>query len=237
MVFGQELTKEQQQVVFDFIDCIKYQNKEKLMGKVSLPFERAYPIPQIKSRQEFLNRYNEVFDDEIIKRIVQSKPSKDWSAVGYRGIMLSNGEVWLDYDGRLMTVNYQSKVDEKWKEELIRLEKNNLHESINDFKQPVHVLETAKYRIRIDDMGEHNYRYTSWHLNSKMSVKPDIVIENGEYKPDGSGGNHSFRFRNGTYIYECAIILMGEEDAPPASVTIYKGDIKILSQRAAIVIK
>lgn len=235
--FGQGMTKEEQNVVSDFIDCIKHQEKEKLITKIYFPFEREYPIPQIKNSQEFLNRYNEIFDDKLTKMIINSKPSTDWSAVGWRGIMLFNGEVWLDYDGRLLAINYQSKYEEKNVSELIKLEKRNLHESLIKFKNPVHILETTKYRIRIDDLGGSNYRYASWPLKSKMIDKPDIVIEKGEYKPDGSGGNHSFLFKNGEYTYECAIIIMGEENSPPAYLTIYKGDKEILSQKAYIVTK
>ena len=236
-LFGQGMTKEEQKVVSNFIDCIIHKKKEKLATKISFPFEREYPIPQIKNSQEFLKRYNEVFDDNLTNMIVNSKLSTDWSAVGWRGIMLLNGEVWLDYDGRLIAVNYQSKYEEKRVYELIKLEKSNLHKSLVKFKNPVHILETSKYRIRIDDLGKGNYRYASWPLKSKMTDKPDVVIEKGEYKPDGSGGNHSFIFKNKEYTYECAIIVMGEENAPPASLTIYKGDKEILSQKADIIRK
>jgi hypothetical protein len=237
VAIGQEMTKEEQKVVTDFIDCIKSQNKEKLISMISFPFDREYPIPSIKNGQEFLKRYNEIFDDTLTKMIVSSKPSTDWSTKGYRGIMLSNGEIWLDYDGSLIGVNYLSKYEENEKAGLIKLEKSEVHESIKEFKNPICILETTKYRIRIDQLGDGNYRYASWPLKSKMSDRPDIIIENGEYKPEGSGGNHSFVFRNGDYVYDCAIIVMGEDDAPPAYLTISKGDREIFSQKADIVTK
>lgn len=237
VAFGQEMTDDQKKIVANFIDCIKHQKKEKLIADISFPFDREYPIPQIKTGEEFLKRYNEVFDEKLVKMIVNSKPDKDWAAVGWRGIMLFNGDVWLDYDGRLIAVNYQSIAEWKKEEELIALEKSNLHESIKEFKRPIHILETTKYRIRIDDMGDYNYRYTSWLINSKMSDKPDIIIEKGEFKPEGSGGNHSFVFKNGDFTYECSIIIMGEENSPPAYLTIYEGDKEIFSEKANIVIK
>ena len=235
--WGQDLTKEQQKLVYDFIDCIKNNRKEKLAYKIVFPFSKEYPITSIKNEQEFLLRYNEIFDDTLTKIIVDSKPSGDWAAVGWRGIMLLNGEVWLDYDGRLIAVNYQSQAEAQKRVELIDLDRRQLNESIKQFKEPVLILETTKYRIRIDDMGEGSYRYASWTLNSKMSEKPDIIIFKGEYKADGSGGNHSFIFHNGEYIYDCAIIVLGEEGSPPAYLTIYKGDKEILSQKANIVTK
>ena len=237
IAFGQEMTKEQQKIVAEFIDCIKSQKKERLISKISFPFNREYPLPQIKNGKEFLSRYNEVFDDRLIKMIVKSKPSRDWSAVGWRGIMLFNGDVWLDYDGRLVSVNYQSQLEAKKKEELINLEKSRLHQSLKEFEKPVHILETTKYRIRIDEMKEGNYRYASWKLQSKMSDKPEAIILKGEFQPDGNGGNHSFVFRNGEYKYVCSIIVIGETDSPPANLTIYKGNKQLLSQRAMIVTK
>ena len=80
--FGQEMTKEQQKLVLDFIDCVKTRQKEKLISKISFPFNREYPIPSIKSEKEFLERYSELFDDSLTKMITNSLPARDWSAVG-----------------------------------------------------------------------------------------------------------------------------------------------------------
>jgi hypothetical protein len=234
-VFGQEMTKQQQKMVYDFIDCIKNEKKEKLLSKVSFPFRREDPIPSIKNKQEFLARYNEVFDEKLKKMIVNSQPDKDWSTVGWRGIMLFNGDVWLDYNGRLIAVNYQSDFEAKRKDELIKMERSQLHESIRDFKSPGYILETTKYRIRIDEMENGSYRYASWKLENKMSDVPDMIILRGEYMSDGSGGNGSFEFTSGEYKYQCVILVMREKDSPPAYLKIYKGDQELLSQEAKIV--
>jgi len=52
--------------------------------------------------------------------------------------------------------------------------------------------------------------------------------------PESSVGNHTFRLKNKGYTYDYAIIVMGEEDAPPALLTIYKGSTMILSSKAEI---
>lgn len=237
-VFAQDITVEQQKLVQNFIDCVKQKKKEKLATYISFPLKRDYPIPAIKNRQEFIRRYDEVFDENLVRIIINSKPSVDWSAVGWRGIMLFHGDVWLNYgDGKLIAVNYQSTYEKNKKEELIRSEKLGLHASIKEFKEPVYILETIKYRIRIDDLGDGNYRYSSWHISHKMSDKPDLVIQNGVYEPQGSGGNHIYRFRNGDYVYECMIQVMGEDGMPPAYLSIYKSGKEIFSQKAYIVMK
>lgn len=235
VVFGQEMTKQDQKVVSNFIATIKYQKQDNLLNKVSFPFSREYPIPEIKDKQEFLNRYNEIFDDSLTEMIINSQPAKDWSAVGSHGIMLSNGEVWLDYDGGLLAVNYQSKAERKEKEKLIGIAKHHLYKSLRKFEQPICVLEAKKYRIRIDDLGKGNYRYASWSLKNKMSDKPDIVIAKGKYIPQGSGGNHSYKFKDDDYVYNCDIMVIGRDDTPPAALTIYKGSTEILSQQAKII--
>ncbi len=235
--FAQNLTKEQQQIVSNFINCIKNHEKEKVSDMISYPFRREYPIPTIKSKEEFVKRYNEVFDDKLTKLIAGTDAAKDWNEAGWRGISFRSGEVWIDYNGRLMTVNYQSEIETRMRDSLIKAERNQLHESIRNYVKPIHILETSKYRIRIDDMGNWNYRYCSWKIESKMSDKPDLVILKGEFVAKGSGGNHSFVFTNGEYKYECDIIVLGEEDSPPAILTIYKGEKAIISENANIILK
>lgn len=146
--------------------------------------------------------------------------------------MLDRGEIWLDYDGKLLAVNYQSKTEQLKKAQLIKIEKKGLHPSIQTFRKPIKVFETAKYRVRIDDLGNYNYRYVSWSIKSTMRDKPDLIIENGEYIPEGTGGNHRYEFKNGEYIYDCAIMEMTEEGGAPVLLTINKSGKKILFERA-----
>jgi len=83
-------------------------------------------------------------------------------------------------------------------------------------------------------MGNEKFRYASWKLQQSMSEKPELVILNGKVEFDGSDGNHSFIFKTDEYIYECGIVEMGEDDAPPAYLSISKGEKEILSQNAKI---
>lgn len=236
IVYGQKLDKKYLHIVNDFIAAVKNEKIEKLSTKISYPLERAYPIPAIENRQEFIRRYKEVFDDDLVKKILSSKPSTDWDAVGWRGIMLLNGELWLDYDGKLSSVNHQSNFEAKEKARLIALEKTELHPSIKKFEQPVIILETSKYRIRIDDLGNNNYRYASWPIKSKMNGKPKLVLTNGKWIPDGSGGNHHYEFKSGNYLYTCFIWIMSDDDTPPAQLEISLRGTEILSQPAKIII-
>ena len=143
--------------------------------------------------------------------------------------------LWIDTDGKIITINYQSQIEKNLKNKLIAAGKVKLHPSIAKFKAPEYILETSKFRIRIDDLGNDNYRYASWSIKQKMSEKPDLVITNGKWIPDGSGGNSYFDFKKGDYLYQCYIIVLGTSDSPPASLTITQNGKEILSQNAKIV--
>lgn len=232
---GQDENQENQKAIADFIACVKTQDKEALSGKVAFPLRREYPLPPIRNKQEFLNRYNEVFDDTLINMIVTSEPARDWSKMGWRGLMLRNGQLWLDENGKLIAINYQSAAERKRRVLLVDKEKKQIHPSIKEFERPACLLTTSKFRIRIDDMGNGNYRYASWSLKNRQNDKPDLIIENGQFIPEGTGGNHRYEFKNDGYIYSCSITLLGKEDnEPPAVLTISKGGKEILSQPATI---
>lgn len=229
-----QLKPEDQELVMRFINLVKNGDRKGLAKIVSYPLSREYPLPAIKNQQEFLSRYDELFDEALKKMIISSKPGSDWDKVGWRGITLRNGEIWLDEDGKLIAINYQSRMEHLQMERLIALEKLTLHPLLQKFEKPVLILETSQYRVRIDDMGQGHFRYASWKLNKKMTDKPDLIVLNGELIFQGSGGNHTYQFKNNSYVYECYIEVMGAEGAPRAVLTILKGEQEILSQNARI---
>lgn len=235
--FGQDLKQEYQKFVKSFIANIKSNNKEGVATFISFPLGREYPIPAVKNKTDFIKRYDQIFDATLKKEIINSNPAKDWSEMGWRGIMLGQGDIWMDTTGKIITINYQSQAEIDFKNKLISSEKVKLHPSIATFKAPVYVLETSKFRIRIDDLGNDNYRYASWSIKKPMSEKPDLVISNGKWISDGSGGNSHFEFKKGAYLYECYIIVIGTSDSPPAQLTISQNNKEILSQDAKIVSK
>lgn len=234
-VSAQDLKPEYQKLIKSFIENVKNDKKEAVAAIVSYPFEREYPIKQVKNKAEFVKRYNEIFDAKLKSEIIKSNPAKNWSQVGWRGIMLNQGTVWIDEEGRLTAVNYQSKFELDLKNKIIASQKSKLHPSIAKFKTPECILETSKFRIRIDDIGNGKYRYASWSIKQSMSEKPDLVITDGKWFQEGTGGNHRFEFKKGQYTYECYIAPLREKGAAPASLTIYQNKKIILSQDAKIV--
>ena len=231
------LTAAHKKEINTFIAEVKAGNKAAIAKRITFPFEREYPIPTIKNKAEFIKRYDEVFDAKLIGLISKTDANHDWYAGGWRGIMFMDGEVWLDYDGRLTSVNYQSAAENKIKEDYISKDRKSVHASLSKFARPVHILKTKKYIIRIDDLDHANYRYAAWKASAKMTDKPDIIITNGKYVPDGTGGNHSYVFKKDGYTYAIEILIIGAEDSPPANLVVHKGEKQILLQPATIILK
>lgn len=231
----QDLKPEYQKFISKFILEVKNNDKEAISKRIKFPFKREYPIPSVKNKQEFLKRYNQIFDKVLIEKITKSDPAKDWSEVGWRGIMLDRGDLWIDTDGKIISINHQSAEELKLKKELIAAQKKEVNASLSNFKEPVAVIETSKFRIRIDDLGNDNYRYASWSVKQKMTEKPDLVIEKGTFHADGTGGNHHYEFKKGNFRYECHFIVLGEKGSAPAMLIVYQSEKEILSQDAKIV--
>jgi len=237
LVTSQEL-KAYEKKAKAFIENVRNGRKDNIAATITYPFEREYPIPSIKNKAEFVKRYDEVFDEILKAEIIKSLPQKDWKDMGWRGIELNNGNVWIDKSGALITVNYQSKFETRLKNKLIEAERFHLHASLTKYKAPLYLLETLNYRVRIDDMGNGNYRYASWPIKQKMSDAPEVVILEGTWIHDNNSKNHHFEFtKKGGFVYDCSIIEWGEPGSPPAKVMIYQNNKEVFSEAAKIVVK
>src|SRR5690606_16677752 len=175
---------------------------DKIAEKIAFPLQREYPIPNINNKDEFKQRFAEVFDEVLIDKIVNST-MEQWSEMGWRGIMLDNGVLWMgNSDGVITAVNYQSDFEKKLRQDLIEKDRQSVHVSLQSFKEPIYKIKTKNYLIRIDKLNNSEYRYACWTIGKNESSKPDIVLKNGEWLSQGSAGNHVVIFTNGNYIYK-----------------------------------
>ncbi|TMP72099.1 hypothetical protein CWB76_03900 [Pseudoalteromonas sp. S1609] len=215
--------------VLPVIAAFKTQDRAAIAALIRYPLKRLYPIPDIKNEAEFINRFDEVFDDEFVTIIGSSNINTDWDKVGWRGIMLYNGVMWVDTDGKVIAVNTQNTTEQAHAEKLIAQNKQSLHSSIKTFQKPILDWDTAKYRVRIDDLGDGNFRYASWSIDKSPSYKPDIVLINGDITFEGSGGNHHYTFKNGRYSYILHVTIIGSDTSPPGWLEVYKDEKLLLS--------
>ncbi len=221
-------------VTTNFINLIHNSQYSTLAEHTHYPLMRQYPVPNIISKQDFLNRYNEIFDDSIIKAISFSDPEKDWRLVGWRGIVFLGWQVWLNEDGDLIAVNHQSNTEKKRQIQLIEADRKIVHPSLRMYKMPICVIKTSEYQIRIDELHNGKYRYTSWPLKSQMIDLP-LLNMTGDLEYDGNGGNRYYSFKNAGYTYTCYITVIGGDNDPPAELIVTKGEKEIIHQKAILI--
>jgi hypothetical protein len=216
---NEKLNDHQINAINNVIALFQENDIDKISKIISFPLYRQYPIPPIKDKKEFTHRFSEVFDQILTDKIVNSK-IEQWSEVGWRGIMLDQGDLWMaNSDGIITAVNHQSAFEKKLRRDLISKEKENLYNSLKSFESPIHKIKTKSYLIRIDELGGNKYRYASWKTGEKETSKPDIILSNGELEFEGSGGNYIITFVQGSYTYKIYRNVLGEENS--ADVRLY----------------
>ena len=99
------------------INTIKGGSEKKIASLVKYPLAMSYPVPDINNEEEFIERFDEVFDEAILEKIASSSID-DWNTVGWRGIMFDLGMVWLDYDGFIKGINYETSIAKKIQKDL-----------------------------------------------------------------------------------------------------------------------
>jgi len=155
------LSPKQEKEIKKFILLFKKNETEEIVKRISYPLVRDFPIPAIQNEVEMNTYFDEVFDESLKTEIAKSTPS-DWSQVGWRGIMLNQGVVWLSDDATTITgINYRSKKADERYSKLIEAQKAAVHKSIAEFKRPIFSSITASYMIRIDETTEGVFRYVS----------------------------------------------------------------------------
>ncbi len=226
----ERLPAEYRPFVQQLVDAAEARDHQALANQMKYPFKLEYPIPAIKTPAEMLTRFDEVFDDAILKSIASSRVGQDWQTMGWRGIMLGSGEVWMDFEGKVIGIHHQTARAAKLKGELIARQKSDLHPSVREYKSPELMWQTEKFTIRIDELGDSRYRYASWAKGKALSDKPDLVLKHGTVRVDGTGGNHTYQFKSGPYRYECVVTVLGERGVPPGELVVYKNDVEIVHQ-------
>lgn len=222
-----EITEQKYRSVIErFIDCIKNNKIQELSKFVVYPLNRRYPIPPITSADDFVKRYHQIFDEKLIKQITQSDISNDWDTAGWRGIMFDDGNIWLDYDGKLKSVHYRSRHERYTRRSLIEDLRSTLHPSLRRFARPVLDGKTEKFLIRIDDVGGE-YRYAAWSLPKKCSDEPDIVMYGGTERSEGSAGLVYYTFKRGAYTYE----IDPNQNWGSATLEVFNGKKRIVHQK------
>ncbi|WP_298392453.1 hypothetical protein [Flavobacterium sp.] len=218
------------------ITFFKVKNIDSISKIIYFPLQREYPISSIKNAEEFKTRFNEIFDKTLIDKVANSK-IEQWSEVGWRGIMLDAGLIWIDDEGKIVAINYQSSIEKNLRKNLISKDRQTLHQSLKIFESPTYKIMSKNYLIRIDKLYANKYRYSSWKIGQKESRKPDIILNNGILKFEGSGGNHVISFSSGKYIYKVYRNIIGVDTDADVTIEVKKNGKTILTEEGTLLLE
>jgi hypothetical protein len=196
----------------------------------------------IQSKAEFLTLYDSVFSANMLD-VIRKQEFKDLFAK-WSGVMIGQGEIWFhgrcsDPECKKVRIQIKSVYNpsfftsaqgKKTFADFIKKEKSQLHQSLQTFTEPVLLWHTKNYIVRVDRMGKDNYRYAAWDITSDQSKQPNIILENGQWVADGSGGNHHYVFKKGPYQYICYVNLIGADLTPPGALEVIEKNKRILYQ-------
>ncbi|MCJ8289501.1 MAG: hypothetical protein HRT58_07530 [Crocinitomicaceae bacterium] len=234
---AQTLSEEQNAGVTKFIEHVNDRNWEELSESISYPLRRKYPVPAIENKADFIKRHNELFDDNLISMIANSSIENNWSEVGWRGIMLEDGEIWLDGVGNLIGINYQTAAEKTIETELIEADRASLPVFFQDFDRPILQMDTEKFFIRIDQMKDESFRFIGWIGGVRNpNSDPIEIIEEGILEHQGTGGNLTYTFVSDFGKFVCSINVMTEGNSPVGELEIYR-DEKLFRSYPAIWLK
>jgi len=224
------LDSKNEPLVKKVLQAFKGKNINDIAKLVSYPLEREAPLPAIKNEKEFIQRFNDVFDQHLLSSIVNSNIKKDWDEVGWRGIMLGDGDIWINYDGQISAINYQSTTERMVSNRLRSKGRRAIHRSVSQYAKAVLDWQTKRFHIRVDELKDGQLRYTSWSKGKKVSEKPDLVLLNGRLQMDGSGRNQSYAFHNGDFKYQLKVNSIGRSSATYGMLKVYKGVKEVASE-------
>jgi hypothetical protein len=220
---SEKLNEIYQDFIRPVVEAFIRNDKDKIVNLIYYPLERQYPIPSINNKHEMVERFTQVFDENITNMIKDSSIANSWYDDNWYwcGITSDIGSIsigYYSYDhggaiyGKIFRITCQSLQEKEMRNNIINEMKNNLHESLKDFDEPVLLCETDNYIIRIDWLHDYDYncRLAVWNKGKKQNESPDIVLTNGERIPDGSGGNHYFLFVRDNIQYIIYVDVMND---------------------------
>jgi hypothetical protein len=210
--------------VQNFIKLLENDKKESL-SKLFIGYSEY-----IKNRTDFLEQYDSILTPTIVSKITNSDLEKDWSTVGWRGIL--GPDVYMDYSGTILRLP-ESKREKQFQVDQKIAEKNTLHSSINEFNNNVFSIKTRKFIVRIDELNDGSLRYASWSINQILAEKPSLVLFNGKRIFEGSGGNNYIQFTNKNIVYIVRENRLTDDETPPFVLEVYQNDKLIVDQPAA----
>lgn len=184
-----------------------------ISSRVKYPLKRQYPLKPIANKEELRLKFNDIFDQKLLG-IISNSTLEQWQEVGWRGLMLNSGLIWMaNADGIITAINYESPSEEYQRKKILAADKSKLHLSLKNEGELTYTVKTKNYIIRIDQIANEAYRYAAWKKEKSTTTKPDLILKNGMLNFEGNGGNHVITFENAGYTYNLYRHIISDSDA------------------------
>ena len=179
--------------------ALMHNEKRAVADLIQYPLVRDQPLSPIKNSKDFLKHWDEYFDAANVARIATSEAEQ----YGWRGIAMSNGEVWFK-DGRISSINLQTAAYKTALAAAMKVENRGLYLSAQGYDKVVFQCKTKNLSIRVQQNAD-SYNYFAWKKTAALSTKPELEIRGGKYLPQGTGGNYDMEFQNNDYKYTVSV--------------------------------
>ncbi len=215
----------------NFLEQTKRGDANGVAKLVRYPLNRQYPLKNINNEQEFVARYDELFDRAIIDSLIEN-PDR-WQTMGWRGIMYNNGEIWFDYDGTLTAINWETELAAELLRKGIAREYEMVHPDVSSsVKLPVLAFKTQddKWIGRIDGVAAERHaadvQLALYKSGTPLEGKPDYLLR-GRLDIQGSAHNMYYFFQGDEASFVFENPWLHEENKHPTNLCIKFGECDI----------
>jgi hypothetical protein len=206
------IEERRQQHLDVFLDLLRNNGSAGLAKLVHYPLNRRNPIPNVENEADFIQRYDTLLDSEFRKTLVQTTwdSTNTMERNGQFGLL--RGEIWLDYDGKIIAINHQSPVESQLQKALQTKMLIAIHPDVEPWQHNLKVCETDKFLIRLDEMAGGDLRYVSWSKPKTFKDRPDLILLGGESQQQGTKGGFTYTFKNEDWTYVIDEVQMADSD-------------------------
>jgi hypothetical protein len=182
--------------IYHLVDLIRNDHIVELASMIDFPIKMDDPIPNIKSKDEFILIYPLLIDSVLKQNLINLKKSDIFKDDVFESYGLLNGIIYFNAKGKIKDFNYRSKKILELRKQLTNELTYNAYTTIKAWKKNVLVCQNEKFLFRIDLMPNDSLRFILWNRPKGISSEPDLMLFNGIQESRGTYGGWTYTFLN-----------------------------------------